>query len=186
MSYTKQFEIARLYLREVPRRQRETLMLLGPFGKVHLLYEFTLLFPILIKFVSHLNAVLMAVFISLFVLSCIQQLAQYYQFTIDEAESQIMRESLPENIKNMLVSPNSGKIRLIRARNIFKQFHPSRPVSPRKRPSTVDSFSESAEMLSSKFAPMTPPFEAKSNRIFWQGRLANSKVVDRMVNYLLL
>lgn len=129
----------------------------------------------------------MAVFISLFVLSCIQQLAQYYQFTLDEAESQIMRESLPEHIKNILTSPNSGKIRLIRARNIFKQFHPSRPVSPRKRPGTpVDSFSQSAELLSSRFIPMTPPFEAKPNRIFWQGRMANSKVVEKTVNYLVV
>jgi len=114
----------------------------------------------------------MSVFISLFVFSCVQQFAQYYQLTIDEAELQRMRDSLPESIKSEISSPNTGKLRLLRARSIFKQFHPSRPVSPQRQPT---------EPENSEHIPFTPPIETKSNRIFWQGRKAVSKVVDKKV-----
>ena len=126
----------------------------------------------------------MTVFISLFVLSCIQQFAQYYQLTIDDAESQRLRESLPDSIKEMLVSPGSGRIRLARARNIFKQFHPLRPVSPAKRPGTpVDRLSI---LQSSRFVPITPPVESKPNRVFWEGRKAVSKVLDKVMSFFIL
>ena len=65
--------------------------------------------------------ILMASLITVFVLSCIQQFAQYYQLSIDNEESDKLRGMLPSHVKGALLSPNSGKLRLGKARSLFKQ-----------------------------------------------------------------
>lgn len=56
--------------------------------------------------------VVMILLISVFFLSCISHFAQYYQMTIDQADSNMLRKRLPTSVRLELVSPNTGRLKL--------------------------------------------------------------------------
>ena len=56
--------------------------------------------------------IFMSLLLLSFFLSCISQFAQYYQLTLDQQESELMREKLPTSIKKMLSSPKTGRFKL--------------------------------------------------------------------------
>ena len=47
-----------------------------------------------------------------FFIGCISHFAQYYQMTIDQEDSNKLRQRLPHNVKAELTSPNSGRLKL--------------------------------------------------------------------------
>lgn len=54
----------------------------------------------------------MTTLLVLFFLSCISQFAQYYQLTLDREDSNKLRKRLPHAIRQLIASPNSGKLKL--------------------------------------------------------------------------
>lgn len=54
----------------------------------------------------------MSTVLALFFLSCVSQFAQYYQLTVDREDSNKLRKRLPHAIREMIASPNSGKLKL--------------------------------------------------------------------------
>lgn len=56
--------------------------------------------------------ILMCTLLCLFFVSCVSQFAQYYQMTLDQADSNKLRKRLPSNVRMELVSPSSGRLKL--------------------------------------------------------------------------
>ena len=56
--------------------------------------------------------ILMCTLLCLFFASCVSQFAQYYQMTLDQADSNKLRKRLPSNVRMELVSPSSGRLKL--------------------------------------------------------------------------
>jgi hypothetical protein len=56
--------------------------------------------------------ILMCTLLCLFFMSCVSQFAQYYQMTLDQADSNKLRKRLPSNVRMELVSPSSGRLKL--------------------------------------------------------------------------
>lgn len=47
-----------------------------------------------------------------FFVSCISHFAQFYQLTLDQQESKRMRQRIPSSVRQELLSPGSGRLRL--------------------------------------------------------------------------
>jgi hypothetical protein len=56
--------------------------------------------------------VIMTAFLVAFFLSCISHFAQYYQMTLDQADSNKLRRRLPHSVRLELASPTSGRLKL--------------------------------------------------------------------------
>jgi hypothetical protein len=50
--------------------------------------------------------------LTMFFLSLISHFAQYYQVTLDQEDSNILRRRLPHNVRCKIISPISGRLRL--------------------------------------------------------------------------
>jgi len=56
--------------------------------------------------------IFMASLLCFFFLSCISHFAQYYQLTVDQDDSRKLRKRLPNEIRNDITSPVSGRLKL--------------------------------------------------------------------------
>lgn len=54
--------------------------------------------------------VFMATILLTFMMSCVNQFAQYFQLTVDQADSQKLRSKLSDSVRNTLTSPQSGRL----------------------------------------------------------------------------
>lgn len=50
--------------------------------------------------------------LTMFFLSCISHFAQFYQLTLDQEDSNKLRRRLPHNVRDEIISPNSGRLKL--------------------------------------------------------------------------
>lgn len=50
--------------------------------------------------------------LTMFFLSCISHFAQFYQLTLDQEDSNKLRRRLPNNVRDQIISPNSGRLKL--------------------------------------------------------------------------
>lgn len=54
----------------------------------------------------------MTIILVCFIFSCVQQFAQYYQFVMDSQKSEMLRLKIKKEIRETLISPSSGILRL--------------------------------------------------------------------------
>jgi hypothetical protein len=64
------------------------------------------------SFLKQLWSTILTVILITFILSCTQQFAQYYVYVLDTKKSEILREKIKKEVKEKLISPSSGILRL--------------------------------------------------------------------------
>lgn len=94
----------------------------------------------------------MFVLLSTFFLSCISHFAQYYEMLLDQEDSNVLRKKLPQNVRNEIMSPCSGRLRLPPPTPVTKR----KPLQGTRLAAVLEGETEREMVAVPVVAPLTP------------------------------